>query len=234
MSKINKNTNVKRGVPVSLRLYKWAGQWGPFKVRIPCGECALTEDVIEDTLKKELSNAKINFTVKEWLTYWWEPLLAGGGWHAPIVLVENKVISQGDALNRGLLAEAVIREYVERFDLEGNHLFGKDNCPHCERGKTYLDEAGVSYTYHDVVDSPGALYEMLARVKPIIGEKTPVTTPQIWLDGQFIGGADELSAKLGRRDIEPDPRRGKGALTKTSLSGRARRKLHLTQSATSA
>ncbi|MEL7487655.1 MAG: hypothetical protein AAGJ87_10635, partial [Pseudomonadota bacterium] len=55
-------------------------------------------------------------------------------------------------------------------------------------------------------------YEMLARVKPIIGEETPVTTPQIWLDGAYIGGADELGAKLGV-DVEPDPRRGQGSLS---------------------
>ena len=153
--------------PVRLRLYKWAGQWGPFKVKIPCGECALTEDVIEDTLRHELINANVDFTVKEWLTYWWEPLFAGGGWHAPIVLVENKVIGQGDALNRGVLAEAVIREHVKRFALEGNHFFGKANCPYCDEARSLLAGAGVDYAYHDVVKNPGAMYEMLARVKAV-------------------------------------------------------------------
>jgi len=212
--------------PVSLKLYKWAGQWGPFKVKIPCGECALTEDVIEDTLANELVNANVDFEVKEWLTYWWEPLFASGGWHAPIVLVEGKVIGQGDALNRGVLAEAVIRKHVERFELDGNHLFGKEKCSHCNRAKSYLEQAGVDYQYHDVVKSPGALYEMLARVKPIIGEETPVTTPQIWLDGKFVGGADELGAILDM-EIEPDPRRGKGALSPSKkLSGKETKRLH--------
>lgn len=222
----NKSANAKkRGVPVRLRLYKWAGQWGPFRVKIPCGECALTEDVIEDTIANELANAEVDFTVKEWLTYWWEPLFAGGGWHAPIVLVENDVISQGDALNRGVLAEKVIREHVRRFDLEGNHFFGKENCVHCKRAKQHLDEAGVSYAHHDVVKNPGAMYEMLARVKPIIGEQTPVTTPQIWLDGAYVGGADELAEKLGS-PIDPDPRRGRGSLSaQKKLAGRERRRL---------
>jgi len=220
-----KRDDRRRNQPVQLRLYKWAGQWGPFKVKIPCGECALTEDVIEDTLATELAGAKVAFTVKEWLTYWWEPLLAGGGWHAPIVLVGDKVIGQGDALNRGVLTEAVIREYVRRFDIEGDILFGKENCPHCTRAKAYLERAGVDYEYRDVVKNPGAMYEMLARVKPIIGHKTPVTTPQIWLDGVFVGGADELAEKLGL-EVEPDPRRGRGALSpQTKLTARARRRL---------
>mgnify|MGYP002785486659 FL=1 len=209
----NKSADTRaKGVPVSLRLYKWAGKWGPFKVRIPCGECALTEDVIKDTLAFELANAKVDFSIKEWLTYWWEPLFAGGGWHAPIVMVDKTVISQGEALNRGVLAETVIREHVRRFDLEGNHFFGKANCGHCTRGKAYLDDAGIQYAYHDVVKNPGAMYEMLARVKPLIGPKTPITTPQIWLDGAYIGGADDLEKKLGVA-IERDPRRGKGSLS---------------------
>lgn len=209
----NKSADTRaKGVPVSLRLYKWAGKWGPFKVRIPCGECALTEDVIKDTLAFELANARVDFSIKEWLTYWWEPLFAGGGWHAPIVMVDKTVISQGEALNRGVLAETVIREHVRRFDLEGNHFFGKANCGHCTRGKAYLDDAGIQYAYHDVVKNPGAMYEMLARVKPLIGPKTPITTPQIWLDGAYIGGADDLEKKLGVA-IERDPRRGKGSLS---------------------
>ena len=36
------------------------------------------------------------------------------------------------------------------------------------------------------------MYEMISRVKPIIGEKTPVTVPQIWLEGEYVGGADQL------------------------------------------
>ena len=218
-------TNAKRGVPVTLKLYKFEGQWGPFKVRIPCGECALTEDVIKDTIEKELANAEVDLVIKEWLTYWWEPLFAGGGWHAPIVLVDNKLISQGDALNRGLLAEAVIREHVKRFDLEGNHFFGKPNCPYCDLGKKYLEDAGIEFKYHDVVANPGAMYEMLARVKPIVGEKTPITTPQIWLDGDYVGGAEDLGERLGV-EVEPDPRRGRGAMTPIKkLSSKRARKL---------
>lgn len=206
---------------VKILMYKWAGKWGPFKVKIPCGECALTEDVIEDTMAFELGNVPVDFEVKEWLSNWWEPLLKGGGWHAPIVFVGNKLVSQGDALNRGVLTEAVIREHVKKSKVEGNHFFGKPKCGHCSRAKLYLQEAGIDYTYHDVVKNPGAMYEMLARVKPIIGEKTPVTTPQIWLDGEYVGGADELGAKLDMQ-IDADTRRGQGSLSARGLRRRRR------------
>ncbi len=201
--------------PVKLTLFKWAGRWGPFRIKIPCGECALTEDVAQDTLENELEGIPVKFEMREWLSEWWVPLRRGG-WHAPIVMVENEVISQGDALNRGILAEKIVRLHVDRFDLEGTHLFGKENCPHCKRAKGYFEQAGKPYLYRDVVKNPGALYEMLARVKPIIGDKTPVTVPQIWIDGAYIGGAEELSEILDC-PVEPNFERGQCSISPGKL-----------------
>ncbi|QSA20875.1 glutaredoxin, partial [Vibrio furnissii] len=48
------------------------------------------------------------------------------------------------------------------------------------------------YDDRDVVKDSAALYRMIPAVKAIIGEKTPVTVPQIWLDGEYIGGCDAL------------------------------------------
>ena len=201
----------RQGKPVSIVVYRWAGEWGPFKVKIPCGECALTRDVIADTLQHELAGIAVELEVRDWLSQWWKPL-ARGGWHAPIVMVDGKLLSQGRALNRGLLTQAVINAAAATTSLEGNHVFGKATCPHCARAKQYLDEAGIDYTYHDVVRDPRALYEMLARVKPLIGPGAPVTVPQIWLDGEYIGGADQLSECL-HRSVEPNAERGRSSLS---------------------
>ncbi|MDE0114880.1 MAG: glutaredoxin [Albidovulum sp.] len=197
--------------PVGVLLYKWAGSWGPFRVKIPCGECSLTVDVINDTLTTDLAGVPVALEIREWLTEWWRPL-PKGGWHAPIVMVEGRLISQGNALNRGVLTEAIINAYARRCELPGNHLFGKETCPHCVRAKGYLEEAGIDYEYHDVVKNPRDLYEMLARVKPIIGHKTPVTVPQIWIEGRYVGGADQLS-EIVKNHVEPNPDRGKCSLS---------------------
>jgi len=202
--------------PVNITVYRWAGEWGPFKVNIPCGECSLTKDVILDTLETELDGIPTQLEIHDWLSQWWRPLKRGG-WHAPIVLVEGRMVSQGAALNRGLLTQAVIEAHAGRAAIAGNHLFGKETCPHCVRAKGYLDEAGVDYRYHDVVREPRSLYEMLARVKPIVGPKTPVTVPQIWLDGQYVGGADQLS-ELIEREVEPNPERGQCSISPGRLS----------------
>lgn len=203
--------------PVKITLFRWAGQWGPWKVNIPCGECSLTLDVIKDTMATELAGVPVELDVREWLSEWWKPL-PKGGWHAPIVIVEDKMVSQGAALNRGVLAEAVIKAHVARSTIQGNHVFGKETCPHCTRGKKYLDEAGIAYRYHDVVKEPASLYEMIARVKPIVGPRTPITVPQIWLDGEYVGGADDLARRLNRTDIEPNPDRGQSSLSPGTLS----------------
>ncbi len=196
---------------VEVLLYKWAGSWGPFKVRIPCGECSLTLDIIQDTFENELREIPIRFTLREWLSEWWRPL-PRGGWHAPIVMVDGKVVSQGNALNRGVLTEAVVNAHVKRSSLSGTKLFGKETCPHCVRAKSYLAEADIDYSYRDVVKEPLSLYEMLARVKPIVGHKTPITVPQIWIDGDYVGGADQL-AQIIRREVEPNPDRGQCSLS---------------------
>jgi glutaredoxin len=94
-------------------------------------------------------------------------------------MVEGKLINQGQALNRGVLTEAIIDAYAKRSEVSGNVLFGKATCPHCVRAKSYLDEAGIDYAYHDVIRNPQALYEMLTRVKPIVGPKPPITVPQL-------------------------------------------------------
>ncbi|WP_264876077.1 glutaredoxin family protein [Vibrio agarivorans] len=181
--------------PIKITLYRWAGSWGPFKVNIPCGECTLTKDILQDTFETELDGIPIELEVKDWLSHWWEPLKAGG-WHAPIIMVEGKIISQGEALNRGVLVQSVIAEWTKRDEIQGNVVFGKATCPYCVKAKKTLDEAGIEYTYHDVVKDSAALYRMIPEVKAIIGEKTPVTVPQIWLDGQYVGGFDNLEKHL--------------------------------------
>ncbi len=176
---------------INITFYKWAGKFGPFSVKIPCGECSLTDDILKHTLETDLDGIPTRVSTFDWLTFFWRPLKKGG-WHAPIVMVEGKVISQGNAINRGVLVQAIVTEHAKRTPLKGNHVFGKKNCPHCTKAKAALDAKNIEYEYHDVIESPRALYEMLARVKPIIGDKTPVTVPQIWLDDEYVGGADDL------------------------------------------
>lgn len=190
--------------PIKITLYRWAGSWGPFKVNIPCGECTLTKDILTDTFNNELVDVAVELEVKDWLSHWWEPLKLGA-WHAPILVIEGKVVSQGEALNRGVLVQAVINEWAQRDNLKGNIVYGKATCPYCIKAKKLLDEAGIEYTYHDVVKESAALYRMIPEVKAIIGPKTPVTVPQIWLNDRYIGGCDKLESWLKEKKLDTVP-----------------------------
>ena len=190
--------------PIKITLYRWAGSWGPFKVNIPCGECTLTKDILTDTFNNELVDVAVELEVKDWLSHWWEPLKLGA-WHAPILVIEGKVVSQGEALNRGVLVQAVINEWAQRDNLKGNIVYGKATCPYCIKAKKLLDEAGIEYTYHDVVKESAALYRMIPEVKEIIGPKTPVTVPQIWLNDRYIGGCDKLESWLKEKKLDTVP-----------------------------
>ena len=176
---------------INITGYQGSVAWGPFKVRSTCGECTRTKDVIQDTRDKELAGIDVTLELRDWLSEWWKPLLKGG-WHAPIVLVNGRIVSQGEALNRGLLNQVVTQEFARKADIKGSHVFGKASCPYCTIAKEKLDEAGIKYIYHDVVKDSQAMYEMLERVKPIVASNTPITVPQIWINGAYVGGADAV------------------------------------------
>ena len=61
-------------------------------------------------------------------------------------------------------------------------------CPFCYRAKKLLDGKGVDYEEIDVTMSPTRRREMTDRAQG----RTSV--PQIFIDGQHVGGCDELYA----------------------------------------
>lgn len=61
----------------------------------------------------------------------------------------------------------------------------KPGCPHCVRAKKLLQEKGYSYEEIEL-GANGLSYSSLAAIS---GQGT---TPQIFIDGQRIGGADKL------------------------------------------
>jgi glutaredoxin 3 len=59
-------------------------------------------------------------------------------------------------------------------------------CPYCHRAKALLQRKGVPFDEIDVMMSPGKRKEMRERAA---GGNT---VPQIFIDGEHIGGSDEL------------------------------------------
>jgi len=61
-------------------------------------------------------------------------------------------------------------------------------CPYCARARALLERKGVAYTDIDILDEPARRGEMIERA----GGRT--TVPQIFINGEHVGGSDELVA----------------------------------------
>lgn len=75
-------------------------------------------------------------------------------------------------------------------------IYASPFCPYCARAKSLLGKKGVSYTEIDVMAEPDRRPEMIQRA----GGKTSV--PQIFIDGQHVGGCDDIHAldRAGKLD----------------------------------
>ncbi len=76
-------------------------------------------------------------------------------------------------------------------------IYSSDYCPYCQRAKALLRERGVSEWEEVVVDGkPDVRAAMAARVG-----RTSV--PQIFINGQHVGGCDDLHALDARGELVP-------------------------------
>ena len=177
---------------VAITVYQSVGDWSLMADDVPDGECIVTENNILDILESDLKDIDFVLEMRDWSGEWWKPLLKGA-WRTPIVMINNTVVSQGQALTGSLMKRIVAHVSAGSTDLTGNHVFGRNSCPYCILAKKTLDEAGIDYTYHEIDKDKQAMYEMHLRVKPILGSTRSVTVPQIWLGGKYIGGADAVA-----------------------------------------
>ena len=60
-------------------------------------------------------------------------------------------------------------------------------CGYCARAKSLLEKKGAAYEENDVMEDAAKRAEMRERSRR-------TTVPQIFINGQHIGGSDELAA----------------------------------------
>jgi glutaredoxin 3 len=70
-------------------------------------------------------------------------------------------------------------------------------CPYCSRARALFEKKGVAFTEIDLMEEPGRRDEMIRRAA---GRST---VPQIFIDGEHIGGSDELVALDRRGGLDP-------------------------------
>lgn len=91
-------------------------------------------------------------------------------------------VSDADTMLKYLNPEAATPEDIT--------LFTKPGCGHCVRAKALLKDKGLAFEEIEL-GSNGLSLSSLRAVSGV------ATTPQVYIGGKHIGGADELAAHLG-------------------------------------
>jgi glutaredoxin 3 len=75
-------------------------------------------------------------------------------------------------------------------------IYTKATCSFCHRAKALL--SGKSAAFHEI-----AIDNDLAKREEMIARSGRTTVPQIFIDGQHIGGCDDLHALDARSGLDP-------------------------------
>src|SRR5216683_206023 len=89
------------------------------------------------------------------------------------------------AADRGIIKPVRFGVSVAMAEVE---LYTTMFCPYCTRARALLERRGVAFTDIDINEEPARRGEMVRRA----GGRTSV--PQIFINGEHIGGSDELAA----------------------------------------
>lgn len=76
-------------------------------------------------------------------------------------------------------------------------IYTKAFCGFCFRAKALLEKKGVPFEEYDITMGGPKRQEMLERAPG------STTVPQIFIDGQHIGGSDDLHALDSRGGLDP-------------------------------
>lgn len=76
-------------------------------------------------------------------------------------------------------------------------IYTTSSCPYCNMAKSLLDKKKAAYEETAVDSDPEKLAESVERSG---GRKT---VPQIFIDGQHVGGYDELNALDKKGELDP-------------------------------
>ena len=75
-------------------------------------------------------------------------------------------------------------------------IYTKSTCGFCHAAKRLLTAKGVSFAETDILQQPDKRPEMIQRAN---GRST---VPQIFIDGQHVGGFDDLAAAEGSGKLD--------------------------------
>lgn len=104
---------------VEVTIYRFTGSQGFFLVpKKWCEECDLLIATVKKTINELGIETKTQLTVKPWFLWWWQPLLTHFAWHAPILIINGKLISQGIVPDKQTLNKVFLENVIQTTELE--------------------------------------------------------------------------------------------------------------------
>ncbi|MEY3659163.1 MAG: glutaredoxin 3 [Pseudomonadota bacterium] len=76
-------------------------------------------------------------------------------------------------------------------------IYTKVFCPYCSRALALLRGKGVEMEEYDITMDPDKRSEMIER------SSGRMTVPQVFINGQHIGGSDDLAALDAKGGLDP-------------------------------
>lgn len=78
-------------------------------------------------------------------------------------------------------------------------VYSKIHCPYCTRAKALLNKLDIAYEEH-IIGEPGSMdlgsnQSWATREELLVRAPNAKTVPQIWIDGEHVGGYTELAAR---------------------------------------
>jgi glutaredoxin 3 len=76
-------------------------------------------------------------------------------------------------------------------------IYTRQYCGYCSAAKALLDKKGVDYVEHDATGKPELRNEMIDKAQG------RTTFPQIFINGQHVGGCDDIHALDRSGKLDP-------------------------------
>lgn len=87
-------------------------------------------------------------------------------------------------------------------------IYTKTMCPYCVRAKKLLTQLNIPYSEYIISvgmgeSEPGANQYYVTRAQLLERAPDAKTVPQIWIDGEHVGGFDDLDAAVKAGKFQP-------------------------------
>lgn len=96
---------------IYITIYRFTGSQGILKVPQKWREeCDLLIASVRKAIAELRIENQVRLVIKPWAIWFWEPLIKYSAWHAPILIINKKLVSQGLVPSQETLVKVLTQE----------------------------------------------------------------------------------------------------------------------------